>query len=85
MIFIMEEGNGVKGKRNSFEGLEGLLNFVAKPTKDAISIIQKKFGFLAARHEKPLLIIHAETTPGLVRSDFYGKPAIRMDIFSRFF
>lgn len=24
------------------------------------------------------------TTPDLVQSDFYGKPAIRMDIFSRF-
>lgn len=80
------KGSYVK-EENSLDCLEGLLNFERKPTKPGISIIQKKKKIrflLGLRHRIPFLIIHTETTLGLVRSDFYGKPAIRMDVFSRF-
>lgn len=86
MIFIKDRKierqwweKGKKKKKNSFDS-RGTLKFrVENRRKRGVSIIKKN----SARETHPFLIIHAETRPGLVRSDFYGKPAIRMDVFSR--
>lgn len=85
MIFINEEDPmNVKGKKIVSTISRGTLKFRGETDERWYFYYSKKIPRRGTRETHPFLIIHTETTLGLVRSDFYGKPAIRMDIFPGF-